>query len=252
MSSEFEQNLEKYAEVILKVGLNLQKGQRLMIIPADFASFPLEIAPFIEIIVRKAYQIGARFVDVMWDDPQIHLIRFQHAPRDSFEEYPIWRRDALLEFLKKEDAILGILASNPNLFINQDPKLMDITRRTTLKRNKPVNELIAKNATNWLVISIPVSGWTEKVFPDLHPDKGKAKLWDVIFDICRVKQKDPFSVWNDHINQLRVRMDFLSNKQYSTIKLKALDTDLTVGLPKEHKWGGGREKSQNGISRIRW
>ncbi|NVM34477.1 MAG: aminopeptidase [Candidatus Lokiarchaeota archaeon] len=247
MPSEFEQNLEKYAEVILKVGVNLQKGQRLMVIQATFASFPLELATFVEIIVKKAYQLGARFVEVLWDHPQIHLIRFQHAPRDSFEEHPIWRTSAALEFVEKGDAILGILASNPDLFIEQDPELMDINRRTILKHSKHVNKLISKNATNWAVIAAPVDGWTDKIFPNLAPDKRKAKLWDTIFDICRVNQKDPISAWKDHNNQLHARMKFLNNKQYSILKLKGPGTDLVIGLPRKHIWIGGSEVSQNGI-----
>ncbi len=247
MSSEFEQNLEKYADVILKVGLNLQKGQRLLITAFDFNCSTLELAPFIEIITRKAYQIGARFIEVMWNDPQIHLIRFQHAPRDSFEEYPIWRTNAIFEFLKNGDAFLAILASNPYLFIDQDPTLMDIRRRTALKHSKPVNELIDKFASNFLVISVPTNDWAEKIFPELQPEKAKAKLWDVLFDICRVKKNEPVSTWNDHITNLLARRKYFNSKKYSSLKLRAPGTDLTVGLPKKNRWLGGREKSQNGI-----
>jgi len=250
LSSEFEQNLKKYVELILKVGLNLQKGQRLLILPANPDSFPLELAPFVEILVRKAYQIGARFVEVIWDHSLIHLIRLQHAPRDSFEEFPTWRSDAKLEFAEKGDAILGILASNPDLFNEQDPELMDIERITSLKYDRSFHELIRKDATNWVVIAAPVDGWTDKIFPDLVPDKRKNKLWEIIFDICRVKQKDPVSAWNSHIHQLHARKKILSNKQYSTLKLKASGTDLVIGLPKKHIWNGGSAKSQNGIEFI--
>jgi aminopeptidase len=247
MASEFEQNLERYVEVILKVGLNLQKGQRLIITELDFTSSTLELAPFIEIIARKAYQIGARYVEVMWNNPKIHLIRFQHAPRDSFEEYPIWRTNTIYEYLKNGDAFLGIMASDPNLFIDQDPTLMDVRRRTALKHSKGISELSSKLATNLLIISVPTDDWAEKIFPDLQPEKAKAKLWDAIFDICRVKKKDPISSWNDHIDNILARRKYLNNKKYSSLKLRAPGTDLTVGLPEKNKWLGGREKSQNGI-----
>ncbi|MFX1304112.1 MAG: aminopeptidase [Promethearchaeota archaeon] len=248
MSSEFEQNLEKYVDVILKVGVNLQKGQRLLIAPAvGFGSLPLELAPFVEKIVRKAYIMGARFVEVMWDDPQIHLIRFKYAPRDSFDEISTWGRDATLEFLKKGDAILGIYAINPDLFIEQDPELLAVVQSTLVKYYKKVSELIIKMATNWSGISAPVDGWTEKVFPNLPPDKGKTKFWDTIFDICRVNQDDPVSSWNDHIKQLNRRINYLNKKQYATLKLKATRTELKIGLPEEHNWISGRVKSQNGI-----
>ena len=247
MSSEFEQYLEKYVEVILKIGLNLQKGQRLIIFSADFASFPLEVAPFIEVIVKKAYQIGARFVEVVWDDPQLHLIRLQNAPQGSFEEYPQWRRDALLDFAEKGDAILGIFSANPDLFKDQDPELISILRTTRLKYNKPFSALISKHAVNWLAISAPIASWADKVFPDLPSDKRKAKLWDTIFDLCRIKEKDPISAWRLHIKQLHARKDYLNNKQYKALKLKSLGTELTLGLPKSHIWHGGSVKTQSGI-----
>ena len=67
---------------------------------------------------------------------------------------------------------------------------------------------------NWTVISLPVDGWAEKIFPDLSPDMRKTEMWDTIFDICRVKQKDAVSAWNDHIKQLHLRKNYLDQKQY--------------------------------------
>ena len=251
MSSEFEQNLEKYAEVILKVGVNLQKGQRLLIGAQDFGTSLLELAPFIEIIVKKAYQLGARFVEVLWNDPQLHLIRLQHAPRDSFEEYATWRIAASLEFIKKGDAGLSILASDPQLFSNQDPKLMTTIIHTALKHRKPVSDLLnQQKARNGAVISASCDAWAEKVFPDLSPDKRTAKLWNKIFDICRIKQKNPVSAWNDHIKQLIARINYLNEKQYTTLILKAPGTDLTIGLPEKHIWGAARSTSQRGIDFV--
>jgi aminopeptidase len=251
MSSDFEQNLEKYVDIILKVGLNFQKGQRLLIRSIHGpGALPLELAPFVERIMRKAYLMGARFVDVIWDDPQMHLIRFQHAPRDSFEEFPVWQRDLTLEYFEKGDAMIGILAANPDLFIEQDPEILALTKITDLKYYKSVSDLLTKFASNWLAISAPAKGWTEKVFPDLPLEKAKDKLWDSIFEICRIKQKDPVSAWNEHIKQLHARVNYLNLKQYSTLKYKALGTDLSIGLPKKHNWLGGCIKSQNGIEFI--
>lgn len=251
MSSEFEQNLEKYVEVILKVGVNLQKGQRLLITPHGLGTPLLDLAPFIELIVKKAYQLGAKFVEVLWNDPQLHLIRLQHAPRDSFEEFSTWRIDASLEFIKKGDAGLSILASDPQFFNKQDPKLMTTIIRTALKHRKPVSDLLNQQiARNGAVISASCDTWAAKVFPDLPPDKRTAKLWDKIFEICRIKQKDPVSAWNDHVKQLIVRFNYLNEKQYTTLKLKAPGTDLTIGLPEEHIWGAARSTSQRGISFI--
>jgi len=246
MSSEFEQNLEKYAEVILKVGLNLQKGQRLLILSMRETPL-LELAPFVELITNKAYKMGAKFVEVIWNDPQLDLIRFQHAPRDSFEEFPTWKSNAALEFAEKGDAILSIIAAIPDLFVDQDPELIVIRRQTFLKHFKPFIDLKFKNAMNWTNVAASVDSWADKIYPDLPPDKRKTKMWDTIFDICRVKQKDPVSAWQDHIYQLAARSNYLNHKQYNTLKLKAPGTDLMIGLPKGHIWKGGSTTNQNGI-----
>jgi len=252
MSSEFEIYLEKYVEVILKVGINLQKGQRLLITPhAGFNASLIDIAPFIKLIAKKAYQLGARFVEVLWNDLQLHLIRLQHAPHDSFEEFPIWRRDAYLEFIQNADAGLSIMASDPNIFSDQDPELMTTIINTRLKHLKPVSVLLnQKKATNWSVFTVPIDGWAKKVFPDLPSDKQLAKLWDEIFNICRIKQKDPVSAWNNHINHLIARTNYLNEKQYTSLKLRAPSTDLKIGLPEGHIWKGGKSTSQKEIDVV--
>jgi aminopeptidase len=236
MSAEFEQYLNKYVDVILEVGLNLQQGQRLLIgvdNPINSGT-PIELAPFIRLIVKKAYQMGAKFVEVMWNDPQLNLIRYQYAPRDSFEEVSIWRKEAALEYSSKGDAILVIAAQDPELFSDQDPVLLMTQAQAKSILYKPVMELLIKNNMNWLMVSAPVDGWAEKVFSEPSSDKTKAKLWNKIFQICRVDQEDPILAWDDHIKNLKARCDYLNEKQYETLKILSPGTDLTIGLAKNH------------------
>ena len=252
ISSEFEKNLDKYAEVIVKIGLNLQPGQRLLIggpTPYTYGT-PIELATLVRLITKKAYQIGARLVEVMWDDDQLRLIRFKHAPRDSFEEYPTWRTDYQYEIGKEGDAVLIFFAFNPDLLKGLDPDLMGTTFNTYLKHRRTFSDLISKSAMNWVAVSAPVDGWTEKVFPDLPPESRKVKFWDTIFEICRVKQEDPIAAWEEHIKQLSARSNYLNQKHYTELKIVAPGTDLTIGLPKGHIWGSARFKSQNGIDFV--
>jgi aminopeptidase len=200
------------------------------------------------LIAKEAYQIGARLVEVMWGDDQLRLIRFQHAPRDTFEEYPKWRIDAEVKFDEAGDADLCIISSDPELLREQDPQLITKFQQTFFKHIKPVGDLISKNAMNWLGASGATDGWANKVFPTVPKKSRKAKLWDSIFQICRVKEKDPISSWRNHINQLGKRKDYLNGKKYNELKLIAPGTDLTIGLPKAHKWGGGAMTTQNGIT----
>lgn len=252
MPTEFEQNLEKFAEVIIKVGLNLQPGQRLLIGPPIFAvkGVSLELAPFVRIIAKKAYQAGAKLVDVNWNDDTLQLIRIQDAPDDTFEEYPKWKVDTAVKFAETGDAMLVIYADNPNLLIDQDPKKIAELQQTAFKHVEPIMNYVVKNTTNWSVITAPVEGWVDNVFPEKLQKDRKSKFWDTIFEICRIKSDDPVSAWKDHVNQLTSRKNYLNQKQYDTLKFEAPGTNLRIGLPKGHLWQAASMKSQNGIKFV--
>jgi len=157
MLSEFEKKLKKYAEVILKVGLNLQPKQRLLIGGPSASSdgIPFEAAPLVRIIAKKAYQMGARLVDVMWADEQIRSIRLKYGPKKSLREYPEWRIDAKLEICKAGDANLNILSPNPDSLKDVDLSVILKYTLFLLKHLKPVSKLVSEYALNWLVISTP-------------------------------------------------------------------------------------------------
>ena len=252
MSSEFEKNLNEYAEVIVKVGLNLQPGQRLLIgAPAfDILGVSIELVPLIRLIVKKAYQIGARFVDVMWEDDQLSLIRFKHAPRDSFKEFPSWRTDEVSKSAKAGDAILWVTSWNSELLDSQDPNLFSVFFDICLSHYKPLLDLRHKNVMNHTIVAPPILGWADKLYPNLSQNERIEKLWDIVFEICRVKQQDPISAWRIHLNTLRSRCNYLNQKQFKALKFIAPGTNLTIGLPKGHIWRSGGFKTQNGIEYV--
>jgi aminopeptidase len=244
--SEFERNLEKYAEVIVKVGVNLQPGQRLFIHGYRAPAEP-EAIPLVRQIALKAYKAGVRFVDSVFGDEQLSLIRFQHAPRDSFEEFQTWLADARLAYVKRGDAILSINGHDPDLLSDQDPALIATLQHTMARYTKVTQELLASNATPWLVIAVPTAAWSAKMFPTLPPEQRDAKLWDAIFETCRIKHDDPVAGWHAHSKELGIRSDYLTAKRYTALRYTAPGTKLTVGLPAGHIWRGGGSTSQNGI-----
>jgi aminopeptidase len=237
MSSEFEKNLEKYAEVAVKVGLNLQAGQRLLIgTPMRDCLAPIEATPLVRLITAYAYRVGARLVDVLWSDDQLKLIRLQNAPHDSFNEYPAWQVSTTLEYIKQGDALLRIFAHNPDLLQGQNTEKLSTIEQVSANNTAPIFDCIARNATNWSVISVPVPGWAAKVFPNVAPEEQDARLWDVLFEICRVKQADPFAAWQDHVSQLAMRSMYLNQKQYAALRFTGPGTNLTIALPVGHAW----------------
>jgi aminopeptidase len=252
MISTFEKNLEKYAEVIVKVGLNIQPGQRLLIgMPFyEILGTSLELAPLVRLVAKHAYGAGARFVEVMWHDEQIERIRHQHAPRDSFEEFPTWRTDAALEAAQAGDALLIFASTTPELLKDQDSERVDTFFKATLKHIKPTIDLRVRNVMPLAIAAGPISGWSDKVFADIPAESRKAKAWDTIFDICRIKESDPVSAWSDHIAGLDARCKYMNRKQFAALKLTAPGTDLSIGLPKGHIWESARMTSQGGIDFV--
>jgi aminopeptidase len=240
MALSFEHMLAKYAELTVHVGLGIRPGQRLII------RAPIEAAPFVRLVSTCAYKAGCRYVDVQWFDDSIELIRYQHAPRDSFEEYPVYRTNGRLEYARNGDASLSVYAEDPDLLKDQDPELIATAMRTARKHGKPILELLQRNAYNWCVVSIPIPSWSSKVFPDIPPQEAEAKLWEAIYKVCRLDTPDPVASWKSHITELSARSHFLTNRQYHALKIKGPGTDLTIGLPTDHIWISGQDKDVNG------
>lgn len=249
MASDFERNLEKYADVAVKVALNVQPGQRVLIGRPAHGVYgtPIELAPLVRLIVAKAYDMGARMVDVMWNDDHLRLLRFQHATKETIEEFPAWRAAAAIESAENGDAMLSIYAEDPDLLAGHDVDLIAKFTEVNSRHMARYFELVTKNAMNWAVMTAPVKGWSEKVFPGLSPQEANAKAWDAIFDICRVKNDDPVAAWKDHIAGLVTRGDYMNNKQYAALKLRAPGTDLTIGMPNGHIWISTHMRTLGGI-----
>lgn len=154
------------------------------------------------------------------------------------------------EYARAGDANLSIHAADPDLLKDQDPALVSLAQNTTLKHLQPVYDHLMRNKYNWCVVSIPIPSWAARVFPNLSPEEQSEKLWNAIFEVCRLKQADPIAKWKTHLNQLAARGNYLTRKQYAALKYSAPGTDLTIGLPQGHAWISGQGKAGNGISFV--
>lgn len=239
--TEFDTLLEKYVELIVRVGLNLRAGQKLMV------SAPLNAAPLVRLVTASAYRAGARLVDVNWNDEELTRIRFENAPRDSFDVYPHWRERGRLEHIQEGNAFLSIYAANPDLLKGQDPELMQNYMKAQSAATKTSLDLISKDAVNWCVVSTPVPDWAAKVFPDLPVEEAVERLWKAIFHVLRVDSPDPVAAWKTHMDGLVTRAAYLTERNYSAVRFHGPGTDLTVGLPDGHTWLGAASTAMNGI-----
>jgi aminopeptidase len=247
MDQNFQSNLKKYADISVQVGLNLQPGQKLILHHLRYGGVPIQTAPLVRELVASAYQAGASLVDVLWRDDDLKLIRYKHAPRDSFEEYPEWHADAILNVIENGGAMLSVVAFDPDLLDGQDPNLVDLQQRTFYKYWNPISKHISKNTMNWSMISSPIDQWASKVFPDKHKEDQIPALWVALFMVSRVYEEDPVTAWQKHIINLAKRGEYLNQKAYRTLYYKAPGTDLRVGLPEGHVWRSAGFKTAGGI-----
>ncbi len=241
MDRTFSEKVDLYADLILKVGLGLKTGQRLLI------RAPIESAPTVRIIGRKAYQAGARYVDYTWNDDALTLIRFQNAPRDSFDEFPSWQAQALNESAERGDAVLSIHAAAPDLLRDQQPDLVALADRTRQTALLPFSRKVGANEMNWSVASIPIASWAAQIFPSAMSGESVDRLWNAIFRACRINESDPFAAWEEHNADLDRRCRYMNAKQYVALRYRGPGTDLTVGMPEHHVWAGGRSRTPDGI-----
>ncbi|MBK8419855.1 aminopeptidase [Candidatus Villigracilis saccharophilus] len=243
-----QESLEKYAEAIVKVGLNIRTGQRLIINLAATRGVPHQFAPLVREVAKAAYRVGARYVDVIWGDEEMLRLRAQYAPRDSFDEYSTWQIDAVMRMVEKGDALLSITGSDPDLLGGLDPEILGMMQKTHLQQFSRVSEKVSANAINWCVVAAAGEGWAKKVFPELAPEKAQEKLWEAIFETTRINRPDPIAAWQEHILNLRGRAKYLQAKQYTALHYSAPGTDFTLGLPNGHIWVSAQSLAQNGIA----
>src|SRR5215216_445431 len=253
-SERHQELLRKYAEAIVRVGLNLRAGQRLIITNSASRGVPPAGRELVHEVSKAAYAAGARYVDVIWGDEEMMRIRLQNAPADSFDEYPKWHVNGILDMIKNGDALLSIYANNPGVYNGLDPERIGALQQAHLQNYQEIGIQVSRNAINWCVVASGAPAWARKIFPELPEKEAEEKLWQAIFETTRATQADPVAAWQEHIKNLRKRADYLQAKKYTGLHYRAeshedksQNTDFTLGLPRGHKWISAQSLAENGV-----
>jgi len=248
MPTDRERMLRAYADLTVRIGLNLQPTQRLLIIgPIANGGAALDAAPLVREIAASAYRAGARLVETLWGDEALLAARLRHAPRDSFEEVSAWLADALVQHVSGGHAVLSVYANDPDQLKDAPQDLVGAVQQATARSIRPFRERISRNQTNWAVVAASAASWARRVFPDVEPAQQVDRLWSAIATLCRLNCPDPIAAWERHLADLAARTDRLNAKQYSALTYAGPGTSLTIGLPPAHVWVGGRSASSAGI-----
>jgi aminopeptidase len=242
-SLPFDEKLDRFAQVAVRVGLNLREGQELVI------SATTEMMPLVRRITEHAYKAGALLVTTLYSDDETVLARYKYAQDASFDYAPQWMADGIAAAFGTGAARLALAGSNPALLGGQDPAKVSRANIAGSKANKPAMELITRHAINWSILAAATPAWAKLVFPSLPEAEGVAKLWDAIFVASRATSDDPVAAWKAHSKHLHSRVAFLNEKRYYSLRFHSNDgaTDLTVGLADDHLWAGGGGEAGNGI-----
>ena len=238
--STFEQQLSRYAELAVNVGVNIQPNQYLYI------SASTDAIEFVRVITEKAYDAGARHVFVDWVDDIVSRLRYEKAPADSFSEFPEWKVMEREQLAEKGAAFMSIISQSPDLLKGIDASRIADFQKAAGQALDKYRQYVQSDKISWTVIASPSEAWAAKVFPDLPAGDQVAALWDAIFKAVRADQDNPVQSWVEHDNNLQAKVDYLNNKRFRKLHYTAPGTDLTVELPEGHLWCGAGSVNEKG------
>jgi aminopeptidase len=246
MRGDILENLEKtldgYAKLCVEVGINLQKGQPLVV------NAPVEGAKFVRLVAKHAYALGAKLVHVNWNDETLTKMKYENAPMEVFENFPKWYAEGLEEFAEDGAGFLSIYSEDPELLKEVDPRKIAAHNKSSSMALKGFRKYTMNDINAWCVISIPTKGWAKRVFPDVSEEEAMKKLWEAIFKATRMDLENPVKAWQDHLKNLEEKVNFLNEKKFKKLYYKSSNgTDLEVELPEDHIWAGGGGKNSKGI-----
>ena len=240
-TAPFVQKLDRLAETAVRVGLNIQHGQELLI------TAPLDAVPLVRRITEHAYRAGSSLVTTFYNDDESRLARFRFAPDDSFDTASGWLADGIAQAFRQNAARLAITGDDPSLLAGQDPDKVSRASRAQSRVNRPSLELITNFAINWSIVAYATPAWARTVFPALPEAEAVERLWDAILSASRVDGADPVADWAAHNRVLAERGRMLNDRDFASLRFRGPGTDLTVGLADGHLWAGGAEHAANGV-----
>lgn len=237
-----EKYLEKYARLIVKIGVNIQKNQILVI------TAPVENHLFVEKIAEMAYLEGAREVIPNWIDERLERTKYLHAPDEIFDEFSEYKKMFYLENVRKDACYIRLSGNDPDILNGVKQDRIMRTHKAFGEALTEYRERLMKNKNVWCVASAPTKAWAKKMFPDDSEELAIEKLWDAIFKTNRIDQEDPVQAWEEHKENLNQRNKFLNDHHFEKLLYtNSLGTDLMIELPERHIWLGGSDVMDNGV-----
>ena len=234
---------ESYADLAVRAGAGVLPGQTLMI------TAPVEAAEFARCCASAAFDAGARDVSVRFTDEKLALIRYRQASEEALCDVKPWVERSYLDYVegKGSASILHILGEDPEAFLGLDAGKISRAQQAARSAQKTWRGLTLNDQVAWSIVAVPTGNWAKKVFPDLLQQQAVEKLWQAIFEACRVDGGDPLAAWQQQTAQMARRRETLNRLGLRSLHFESGNgTDLTVGLAEGAVWEGGGSVTPGG------
>jgi aminopeptidase len=238
------QLLERYADLIVSVGANVQPDQVLAV-----EALP-EAQPLVAAIARRAYEKGARYVDVQYFDGDVKRIRAEGARDGTLDWVPPWLGERIVA-LGELDAARCVLVPMvpPGLLDGVDPARAGQDRLPTLEETF---KTIDDRSIAWTLSPYPTLRWARVVYPDIDADEALDRLWQDVVHVCRLDEPDPAAAWHERIEQIFQVARRLDALDLDALRFEGPGTDLTVGLLPSSRFAkeGGASQTRTGVRHV--
>ena len=233
--------LRKYAKLIAVKGVNIQKGQDVVI------TAQLDQPKFVEMLVDECYKAGAKKVTVEFRHQPLYKLHVRHQTVTELAKVEEWEKAKLQHYIDTLPATIYLTSADPDGMKGVNQKKSAKAEQKSYPILKPYYDKM-ENKQQWCIAAVPGAAWAKKVFPGMRVSQAIEKLWEAILFTSRVTD-DPIAAWNEHNKDLHDRCDYLNNLGIAELHYKGDNgTDLTVGMIPEGMFMGADEKTLKGVS----
>jgi aminopeptidase len=234
--------LERYADLIVGLGANVQAGQ-IVEVRGELGQRDL-----VRAVAASAYRRGARFVDVWWFDSWVRRARLELADEETIDFVPSWHDSRVHQLGEQRCARIGLSPSaTPGLFDDLDPRRLG---RDKYPQIPSYLKIINDNTTNWTGVMCPTPEWAALVHPRLDVDDALALLWEEVLHVTRLDEPDPLAAWRERLDALARAQGGLNEQRFDAIHFEGPGTDLTLGLLPSSSWESGLHVTVDGITHL--
>ncbi|MGN0479890.1 MAG: aminopeptidase [Hominenteromicrobium sp.] len=233
--------LRKYAKLIVKMGVNIKKGQGAVIM-ADTAQ-----ADFTLMVADEAYKAGAKWVDIRWTNQEYDRLRYRKESLRTLSATHEWEKARMQQQVEELPVRIWIDSDDPDGLKGVNVEKMQKANLARMKVRKPYRDAM-EGKHQWTIVAVPSEKWAKKVFPGERTSTAMKKLWDAIFETVRVtKDNDPVEAWKAHNAALKARYEKLNSYHFTKMHYYSPNgTDFICGLIPTAQWMGGGETLLDG------